>query len=392
LGAQLLKDLKLKTDDAIEEAIAWLLKMQIESGSFKGGFLRGLNFGWFPSVAPLIYTEITGYGLKTLVNFLNEGKSDFEARAKAAAGFLLKVQSDEGPFSHGAYCEQKKPVDTYYTFDTAICTSALLDFYRIGRGNNFFQSSKRAGYWLVKVAQNDDGSFMSKYEGGKFVRENRWYGDRCCLHGKNVIALLKLWENTSESLFKSSAEKAANWVMTLQLENGAFKVNSTENYTFAHAHCYVIEGLLYAYHVTRQKDYLLSALKAAKWLIDVQKKSGGLYESYGDFSLTKRMKNGLFPIRMERIDVVAQAIRIWAALYSLTADESFLDSACKATDFLLKAQFKKENPNFNGGFYQQMNSLLKLPIMRTWSCIFSIQALLILKHLSNFDQIMQELM
>jgi len=390
--AQLLESLKLKTDDAIEEAIAWLLKMQVKSGNFQGGFLRGLNFGWFPSGTPLIYTEITGYGLKTLVNFLTEGKSDFETRAKAAAGFLLKVQSDTGPFAHGAYYEQKKPIDTYYTFDTAICTSALLDFYRIEPNNDFLQSSKKAGYWLVEVAQNDDGSFMSKYEGGKFLRESKWYGDRCCLHGKNIIALLKLWENTNESMFKSSAEKVANWVASLQLENGAFKVNSNENYVFTHAHCYVIEGLLYAYHVTGKKDYLSSTLKAAKWLIDVQEENGGLYESYGDFPLTKRMQNGLFPIRMERIDVVAQAIRIWAALYSLTADASFLNSAYKAADFLLKAQFKKENPTFNGGFFQQMNSLLRLPIMRTWSCIFSIHALLILKRLSNFDQIMQEIM
>jgi len=382
----------LEIDNATDKAIAWFVRMQVKSGNFEGGFLRGVNFGWFPSATPFIYTEITGYGLKTLVNFLNEDKSNFETSAKAAADFLLKVQSDTGPFAHGAYYEQKNPVDTYYTFDTAICTSALLDFYRINPDNNFLQSSKKAGHWLVEVAQNDDGSFMSKYDGSRFVRESKWYGDRCCLHGKNIIALLKLWENTGEYIFRSSAEKAANWIASLQLENGAFRVNINENYTFTHAHCYVIEGLLYAFYVTGEKDYLSSALKAAKWLIDVQEENGGLYESYGSFPLTKRMQNGLFPLRLERLDVVAQAIRIWAALYSLTSDASFLDSTHKAADFLLKAQSKETNPNLNGGFFQQMNSLLRLPIMRTWSCIFSIQALRILECQKNFDQIMQQLM
>lgn len=366
--------------------------MQVLSGDFKGGFLSGTNFSWLSFSSSYIYSEITGYGLKALLNLNNEEPPQFFPRIQAAADYLLKVQLDVGPFAHGVHHNQNSPLGVSYTFDTAICTSALLDFYRTEPNDNLLQSSKKAGYWLIEVAQNDDGSFMSKYEAGKFVKENRWYGDRCCLHGKNLIALLKLWENTGESVFKSSAENVAKWVVSLQLENGAFKVNSNENYIFTHAHCYVVEGLLYAYHITRKKEYLSSALKAAKWLIEVQGENGGLYESYGDFSLTKRVKNGLFPIRTERIDVVAQAIRIWAALYSLTTDTSLLKSAHKAADFLLKAQFKKEIPNFNGGFFQQMNSRLKLPMMRTWSCIFSIHALSILKRQSNFDQIMQEIM
>lgn len=384
----------MKIDNAIKNAINWFLSMQVRSGNFKGGFLSGINFGWLSHVPPFIYSEISGYGLKMLLNLSRDGEHHLMERVMAAAGFLLKVQCNEGAFAHGVLHPQNSLVDTYYTFDTAICTSALLDLYKVYPNEEFLDSSKKAGYWLVKMAQNDDGSFKSKYDGhGNFVKESKWYGDRCCLHGKNVISLLKVWENTGESLFKSSAERAADWIRSLQLPDGAFKVNDEENYIFTHAHCYATEGLLYAYYMIGESDYLSAAIRAGDWLMNVQEDDGGLLNLYGNISLISRARNNIFPVRMKPVDAVAQAIRIWMALYSLSGDMDLLESAHKAVNFLLRAQYSKGKPDLQGGFYQQLKGLFKLPVMRTWSCIFSIEALrLLMDSNQEFDEIMQQIM
>lgn len=374
-------------------AIDWFLRMQIMSGKFKGGFLSGLNFSWLSHSAPFIYTEITGYGLKMLLNLFENGESALIQRVRATADFLLKMQSDDGPFVRGVLYRQNRIIDTCYTFDTAICTSALLDLFVAEHDNKFISSSQKAGYWLVEKAQTNDGSFRSKYRDGKFSGEGKWYGDGCCLHGKNIICLLKLWSKTGKQAFRLSAEKTADWVMTLQLPNGAFKVSAKEDYVFTHAHCYVVEGLLYAYYVTKKNDYLSSAIKAAEWLTEAQGDNGGLLNLYGNISLVKKAQNNLFPIRMETVDAVAQAIRIWVAIYSLTKDITFLRSAYKAAIYLLRARCKKENPNLHGGFYHQVKGPFRLPITRTWSCIFAIQALRFLTNPNQeFGEMMQNIM
>jgi len=392
MDSSILNDSKLKFNATIQNAFNWFLKMQVMSGDFKGGFLSGKNFGWLSFSKPFVYTEITGYGLQILVDFLTSENHLLKEKALAAANYLLKIQTGEGSFYRGVSLSQNEIIGTSFSFDTAICASALLDLYSIVPEEGYLKSAEKAGRWLMEEAQNDNGSFKSEYsEEGRPIEEKNWYGDQGCLHGKNAIALLKLWTQTRDSMFRSSAIKAANWVKTLQLPSGAFKVNSESDYIFTHAHCYATEGILYAYYATKDESYLSSAIDAAKWLASAQNGDGGLLNLYGKISTIRRIRNGLFPLRLETVDALAQATRIWVILYSLNKDEVFLECARRAADFLLRAQYMKPKDDLFGGFYQQMNSLFRLPIMRTWASIFVIQALSFLDLNMNREEMIKEI-
>lgn len=392
MDSAILNSNRQRFDTCIENAFNWLLRMQVASEAFKGGFLSGRNFRWLSLSKPFVYTEITGYGLQMLSDFIAREDHAIKEKALAAANYLLKIQTSSGCFCRGVSLPKNEIIDTSFSFDTAVCASALLDLYSIVSEERYLKSAEKAGRWLVEEAQNDDGSFKSEYsKDGRFVEEKNWFGDRGCLHGKNAIALLKLWIQTGDPAFRSSGIQVTDWVRSLQLPDGAFRVNSESDYVFTHAHCYATEGMLYAYYVTRNKDYLSSATSSAKWLASAQGRDGGLFNLYGKNSTIRRVRNGLFPIRLETVDAVAQAIRIWIVLYLLDNNKVFLESALKAADFLLRAQYMGHEDNLSGGFYQQMNSLFELPIMRTWSSIFAIQALRFLTSNIDHEEMIKEI-
>jgi len=174
-----------------------------------------------------------------------------------------------------------------------------------------------------------------------------------------------------------SARKLCCWALTQQKKDGRFSSNIFSDETNTHAHCYTIEGLLYAYDKLGNDDFLKSAIRAAEWLIDVQCSDGGLYQVY---------KND-WHNRIKLTYATSQAIRIWILLYELTGERKLYDAAMRSLHFVLRMQSEnKRDANAYGGFYDFTKKFIvemKSNTIGAWTTIFTIQVLLMLGDIED---------
>lgn len=83
-------------------------------------------------------------------------------------------------------------------------------------------------------------------------------------------------------------------------DGARFRIHPASELTYVHSHCYALEGLV----GLGLSQHAQVARLAADWLADVQEPSGAFVAWFGDGG----------PDAARPVDVVAQAIRIWAAL------------------------------------------------------------------------------
>lgn len=399
---------------AIDSSIGWLVHSGIRNADPQregfGGFNRAYDRR--RRTYDLIYCEATGYALSLLVPLSRWfGEKAYLKMAADGAEFLLQHQDDNGEQTRGAFHYGHYPADggretQFYSFDTAICLSGLLGLHSQSREDRYLKAALQAGHWLVSQAQKSDGSFRAMYNSrvGQWDQEclkQVWYGDGGCLHAKNAIALFKLHAATGVSTFSTAAEAVCRWVLRLQGEAGFFRAKEEESYVFTHAHCYATEGILYAYRATGTSELLDATLKAGEWLLSKQEHDGALRAAYHvplyrdvtwrpDEEGNIQLRAGKFLRRIisqeKRSDAVAQAARIWMALYLLTAETKFIQAAEKAAAFLLSIQIQDgEDVNSVGGIpfaCYDMGPHRRISRLQTaWSVMFTIHALQALRDL-----------
>ncbi|MCX5815372.1 MAG: hypothetical protein NTX75_03905 [Proteobacteria bacterium] len=361
---------------------------------------------------PFVYCEITAYAIQFLLRaakwFQNK---DLVLLAKAGGDFLMRTQHNEsdcnvsGAIPYGFSLPDKQKIEKYYSFDSAICMSALVELYEVLGDESYLKSAIRICTWL-EVLQEQSGFFhFGHTKDGYKPKLTDWYGSGGCLHAKNAIGLLKLYNATQERRLVNAAERVLEWGLTLQLKNGAFRVNKECNYIFTHACCYAIEGLLYGYSVLGKPHYLRACIHAASWLLGSQNSDGSLSQYYGP-NIECYLADIKWPLRKLRKVVVpretgatAQAMRIWLALYRETGDKAFDAAAHKAGQFILRMQSQvMSDPNSFGGFHSSCDSLWLFHRLShyqyAWTDMFACHALNVLDdktNYPNFNSIVDEL-
>lgn len=241
----------------------------VNSGGVHAGYNLSINNWQF------IYCEITGYSISTfclLYKKYNDKK--FLDYAIENALFLMKHQINNpeavnfGSFPQGLNQKTNSIMPNCYTFDAAMCIQGLLDLYSIVKDDRFLSSAVIAGNWLLKM-QDKSGAFLAYYNPERKLSEDKgpfFYQDAGCLHGKNAIALIKLFKATNNEKFKKSAIRLCDWTIKLQDIDGSFWANDYKYYVYTHAHCYATEGLIYAFKELGFNRYKKSVVKACDWL------------------------------------------------------------------------------------------------------------------------------
>jgi len=238
--------------------------------------------------------------------------------------------------------------------------------------------------------QNSDGSFRPLYDWDKreySINPKKWFEAPGSFHAKVAIGLLKLWKLTEDQKYLDSARKLCCWALTQQKSDGRYSSNIYSDETNTHAHCYAVEGLLYAYGKLGNTDFLKSAVRAAEWLIDVQCSDGGLYQVYkNDWC------NGI-----KLTYATSQAMRIWVLLYKLTSERKFYDAAARSLHFVLRMQSEnRRDANAYGGFHDFTKRFvieMKSNTISAWTTIFTIHALLMFEDIENknFEEAINDL-
>lgn len=391
----------MELEEVLKHGIDWLaysdIRIKDPTSPFYGAYcnfydLRTRSY-------PLIYCEITGYALQFWLRLYQwRGEDLFLDMAKDAGEFLLRAQEKDGclkgAFPYGFILPSGNKIEKYYSFDTGICLAALIDLYQITREDKYLNGAIAAGEWLITM-QNQDGSFVaviSREDNGRdgLPIIEGWFGDGSCLHAKNGIGFLKLYKILKSEKFLNLAERTLDWIVALQNPDGSFRANIKENYIFTHAHCYTLEGLLYAYSILGSKSYLDPLIRGGRWLISKQNKDGSLYKYYGQdikAYLRKAPYRRKFLRRFLRprdTGPVAQTLRIWLSLYYIIGDKTFWDRASKAIDSLLSMQvLNRRDRNTFGGFFASVEKYGYFnrysPLLSPWECMFICHAIIILQ-------------
>jgi hypothetical protein len=329
----------------------------------------------------MLYCEITGYAAQF---WLRQSNRKAQELAIAAADCLLRVQASTegeqlgGALPYGLTRPEGEAIPAYFSFDAGVCAAALADLALHTGAVRFAEGAQRAGAFLLRM-QAEDGSFTAMrttqpdHPGQPPIEE--WFGDRCTLHGKNAIAMLKLWHLTGQAHWGDAARRALDWVCGLQGSRGEFPQRADALASMTHTHCYATEGLLYAGLILGEGCYLTAGVRGAEWLRAAQRRDGALYRDY-------RTDSGGLPRRGRGsplyVGPVAQAARIWWVAAQVTPGRLWAEAAARALEFLARVQAAAVDPWVAGAFPQSARQigpwLHPHRVYSAWEAMFAYEA------------------
>jgi rhamnogalacturonyl hydrolase YesR len=329
-----------------------------------------------------LYPEITGYYASTM-RFLYEHEKNekYVNFAKASCNWLINLYEKYDGIIQGISPQgiAKKYV---YSFDTAICSKGLLDCYMISKDNKFLEYAQKLNNWILSDTIENDGIVkpVKNLETNKFEIDNKvWYKKPGCLHIKLTIPLLQLYKITNDEDSLNAAKKIANSITHFQQSDGSILLHKNNTVINLHTLLYALEGLVHAYNVTKDKNYLNSCKRAINWC-EHQIQSDGSIDLW--FNSRYHSKSS-YPI--------AQLIRLKILIAKL--EHKNLDQTIeKLQSFLLSLQAQNIDKHVNGGFYEEFGKSIfgwkKTLKVNSWASMFSMQALFWFEHFSeiNFEK------
>lgn len=391
----------------------WLFESGVFINDPSSKLLGGVSSGYNTKLNKwnFIYNEITGYQVSSdVLMFRNTHNHYYLVRANQSATYLISCQYKDitkfeyGSFPQGYLIDGEEVMISPFTFDSAMIIQGLLDLYAITNQTILLESAVLAGNWLLKM-QDNSGFFYAKYtieSEQKYDYGPYFYNDAGCLHAKHSIALLKLYQYTKDKKYENSAKKVCDWVLSIQDSDGAFWVNPSKSHVYTHAHCYTIEGLLFAFNHFHEKKYLIAIQKACYWCINNLDKNTfsllGTYkcskwfnstETFTNFKLFKLYRH-LSPRREIAVDATIQTARAIYYYSLITGEDDLLIYANNIlTIFIKLVETKSKIDESKDGLTSRLILTRfknrKSPILATWPVQFYLGALDIQDKFLNKD-------
>ena len=360
-------------DKNIDAAVSWLLNSGIQNT--KGESIGSFN-AWYDmdsKTYPFIYSEITGYGITTLLyaNSISRNNT-YKERAKMAADWIINLMNENSGITARIYSGYKPDLRYFgsnisYMFDNGMVLSGLVNIYLATKEDKYLEAATELAQSLLN-AQKDNGLFYAAYDTmtEKYIDvQDKWSTQSGSYHAKLAIGLIDLYKVTRNEIFKNAAVALCNGSLVLQDNHGRFITQHNEDSTHMHPHCYSVEGLVYVGIKLEEKRFLESALHAVEWALNNQLPSGGMPCKY---------VNDKF-INYERSDTLAQVLRLGLVLQSIGLLSGYEDNLKRLASRLV--QFQNTSNNNKGGFFYgtELDGTIKNHL-NSWATMFSIQAML----------------
>ena len=206
-------------------------------------------------------------------------------------------------------------------FNTGQVIFGLCRAYEETKSERYKESAEKAADWLLSV-MDKDGCW----------RKNDYLDSAHTYNTRTAWALLFADKITDNAGYKRAAEKNIDWALTQQLENGWLKNNGfyPEQEPLVHTIAYSIQGILEAGVHLRKKRYFEAAMKAAEPMIKEQRADGSLPGSFN-----KEWKSS---VNWSCLTGNSQMSIIWQRLFIITKDEKFLNAAKKINAYMKAVQ------------------------------------------------------
>jgi Squalene-hopene cyclase C-terminal domain len=302
--------------DHLQATMTWLCAAQDALAEGGVSAFYDVRLGaWGPP-----YPETTGYIIPTFFDFAGySGDDAYRTRAVRMANWLLTLQLPGGAFPIGPLWPdwERAPL----VFDTGQIIHGLVRVYEETQREDFLDSARRAGRWLVEI-QDEDGAW-------------RKFTSLGIVHTYNVRtawSLLRLHQVDPEPQIRQAAVKNLAWAVQDQDEDGWFRNAHfrPEEPPLTHTIAYTIEGLLESGVLLQDQQVIGAARRAADALCQRQDQDGFLRARYGQgWSST---------LDWSCLTGDAQMAILWQRLYQITGDQGYLHAALMANTFVKQAQ------------------------------------------------------
>jgi len=318
-----------------------------------------------------VYPEITGYFLSSL-RFLNsiESNSNYVKLSHNSAQWLLQLTKNHSGIIQGISSDKSKQ-QLVYSFDTGMCAKGFLDCYEMTKKSEYLTFASNQLNWLIDEAINADGTIkpFKNISTNSFEIDNSiWYKQKGCLHIKLAMPILQLYQLTNENKFLDIANLVCNNYKKLQNIDGSFSIHFGSKVVHLHTMCYALEGLIYAYYVTKNLEYLKSIERALDWCSKQIDEDGSIQLWFN--SKYQHAKTSYH---------IAQLIRLMLLVNSIHNSKKYSNDIKSLLLFLISLQANSTNKKIDGGFYEEFYKSFigwkKRLRINSWGSMFALQAI-----------------
>ncbi|MBC8072378.1 MAG: terpene cyclase/mutase family protein [Deltaproteobacteria bacterium] len=299
-------------DAHLAAGIDWLCRAQ--DATPDGGVSYGYSLlgGWRPS-----YIETTGYVACTFFNLASAlRRAEYRERAIRMARWLVTVQHENGSFGNSSSADKQGIV-----FDTGQDLFGLLRAYRETEEAVFRSAARRAGDWLVAIADDADRWTRNTHLGIPHVYNTR-----------TAWALLELNALEPKPEYERVARMNLDWGVSKQRANGWFDECAFESGAapFTHTIAFAIRGLWESSRIVPDAGWEQSAIRGAAAM-----RSWVLADGFlpGQIAPDGRAESKYCCLTGN-----CQFAIIWAKLYEATGDQQWKDAAIRTMRFVMASQ------------------------------------------------------
>jgi len=305
----------------------------------------------------------------TIPTLLNASNAYQNPRWKELAFALAEHELKNSTDEGGVVHWKSKKGAVPIVFDTGQVIFGWLAAYQSNSDNRFLQAAQRAGDWLTSI-QAPDGSWKS----------NQHLGITKVIDTRVAWSLLELFAITSEKSYRDAAERNLFWAIEQQDETGWFHQCAfrPQDAPYTHTLAYTAEGLLECGLVLNDSHLITSTRKTADALKAIQRPDGSLAGTYGS--------KWSHPSRWSCLTGNCQMARLWLKIYQTTKEPSYLEAGERAIQYVASIQdIHTPNTNLRGaipgsqplwGEYERF----KLP---NWAAKFFVDAVLQLSEVEH---------
>ena len=373
----------------IEAAKKWILSSGIQNtvGTNSGGFNS-----WFDlqdNSYSYVYSEITGYGMTTLLYLGSRfGDDAYLDKAASAADWLISLASHPcGGVKTREYYKQQEGADHYsfdrgniYAFDNGMVLYGMINLYKCAKDKKYLEFAQRIADFLINTMIKPDGLLWAIFDSVSGEKEDapwKWSSQSGSYHAKLAMGFTDLFDVVGDELYKKAAIKLCRASLAFQEESGRFITSRTDGSTHLHPHSYSAEGLLYAGRYFGEVEFIDSAERAVRWALDNQTQDGGIPKKY----------DGKNFIPFYRSDILAQILRLGTILCGVgkLSDEYEL-SLERLKDKLISFQYSGDESQSGGFLYGTDLEGTERQHLNSWCTMFALQALMVYEEFLESDK------
>ena len=280
------------------------------------------------------------------------GEPAYRKSAILAGEYLLRIQVKEGEHAGALWQPWLTGKERLYVDMNYQCIPALLHLSHTIGHTKYLESAVRVADWFINTAYQGNGVHTGEY----FPSRNYLAGFRT--HILDEGAFLMLYEVTNKEAYRQVFQEQVDALVAAAEHRGTFSCRTNPHMQFwpilemrkisSRGQYWHIAPILAAYLKWPEDRYLSVLESSARLMIDWQSQKGFLWNAYEPDGR---------PAEIERADggSTAMFVIIWLNLYDVTQDETYLEAAERALNWMLEAQYKTPaDKDTFGAFFQEM--------------------------------------